>query len=161
MEQEFRGYRLQAVCGRPDEAVRREIVAMWVGEKVLSPAEAQRRAGEVLFAIRAPDGTLAGVNTVYVQGFQRADNPYHFMRMFMHPAHRGVFGLPRFVARKSFELLREQSGSKGLMIVAENRKLWTERARKALVGMGWTYFGTGPKGNHIFFQGFDGSSVAA
>jgi hypothetical protein len=69
---------------------------MWVGEKVLAPAEAERRAGEVRFPIRAPDGTLAGVNTVYVEGFQRVDNPYPFMRMFIRPSRPDDFRLREF-----------------------------------------------------------------
>jgi hypothetical protein len=163
MEFTYDEHRIANVFGAIDEPTRREIADLWVGEGVVNAEEAYRRAAEVLFVIRDRDDRLVGVNTVYVQGFLRPGNRYYFMRMFVRPADRRSFGLPAFVSRKTFEFLRahrppEQQETRGLIIVTENRKFWSRNAHRILAGVGWHFHGRGPKGNHIFYQNFDGSA---
>lgn len=154
-------YRIINVFGAIDEPIRNEIADLWVSEGVINAQEAYRRAEEVLFLIRDRNERLVGVNTVYVQNFVQPGNAYYFMRMFVRPDDRRSFGLPAFVSKKTFEYLRDHrpvQDVKGLIIVTENRKFWSENAHRILAGVGWHFYGRGPKGNHIFYQNFDGSS---
>lgn len=55
------GYSVESADGRHDE-----VLALWEQEGVLTTAEREERLHELLLVARAPDGTLAGVATAYL-----------------------------------------------------------------------------------------------
>ncbi len=159
------GYQILNVYQNMPPHLKQEVVQLWLESKVLSPAVAGQRADQVLFTIRNPQGRLVGVNTVSLQNFLTEENPYYFMRLFIRREDRGVLGLQFSISKKAREFLERyphpQSNPKGMIIVAENRKYWRKGARRLLARYHWHYFGQGPKGNHIWYQNFDGSKMTA
>lgn len=165
MELEYKGYLLQSVYQQIVSPQREEIVKLWTVCKVVPPLEAERRVDEVVLTVRNSDGCLVGVSTAYLQKFiPEEPNPFYFMRMFIRPEDRGSLGLFRLVSRKTREFLKtyEQPGCspKGVIILLENLKFLGKGNSKNLKRRGWSYWGQGVKGYHIWYECFDGSVLA-
>ena len=161
---EVAGFRLVEVLGRMTPEVRGEIVGMWTGEGVLAPAEAQRRAAEVVLAVRAADGTVAGVNTAYVQKAPGTALEYWFYRMFLRPAHRGNWALPRAMFVHAIEVLRRHphpSRPRGLVAIIENPRLMRKAAAATIGELGATRIGRDAQGRDVWCVNFDGTVPVA
>jgi hypothetical protein len=161
MNEEYMGFCLINVYNNVDSSLKNEIIALWTGNRAVPPEEAERRVEEVVYIIRNPDGMIAGVSTVYLQKFIAGVLPFYFMRMFIRPEDRGHLGLYRLVSWKTREFLktykRLESTPKGVIIIIENPKFLGRGNKKSLEERGWTYYGKGPLGNHIWYECFDGS----
>lgn len=165
MELEYKGYRLQSVYQQAVSPQREEIINLWTACKVVTPLEAERRVDEVVLTVRNSEGCLVGVSTAYLQKFIPEEvHPFYFMRMFIRPEDRGQFGLYQLLSRKTREFLKkyEQPGCfpKGVVILLENRKFLGRGNRKSLERRGWSYWGQGVKGYHVWYECFDGSLLA-
>ncbi len=165
MASKYKSYSIKNVFQNIDSVTRTEIIELWTSNEVLNVAEAHKRAHEVLFTITNPSGRLCGVNTVYVHSFRAKDNNYYYMRAFIRKEDRGVWGLLLSVTTKTLSFLETYPSSasppKGILIIVENRKIWRKGYRRYLERHGWNYLGMGPKGNHIWYQNFDGSLMPA
>lgn len=156
---------LQTVWGRISPAQRAELRAMWIDERALPPAEAERRAAEALFLIRdAISGDLAGVSTIYRDRLPPGTDRYWFLRMFVRRAHRGLSGLvhlPPRVLEAAFTHLAEppriDPECLGVAVVAENTKLRSPLVlERWLLGLpGWRATGRDAAGRPIIRRDFD------
>ncbi|MFO1284836.1 MAG: hypothetical protein U1F51_20685 [Burkholderiales bacterium] len=157
-------YRLVEVLGRLTPAVRDEIVGMWTAEGVVAPAEAQRRVAEVVLVARAADGTVAGVNTAYVQKAPGTSANYWFYRMFLRPAHRGNWALPRAMFVHAIEVLRRHphpAHPLGLVAIVENPRLMRKAAAATVAELGATRLGRDAQGRDVWCVNFDGTVPVA
>jgi len=156
-EQWFKGYRLTPVWRQVTPPLAEAAVALWIGAAGLELAEAQRRTSELAFTVRDGNGQLVGMDTVYRQAFLTPDRPWFFLRMFLHPDHRGTRGLGRRLLTLTWELLRGEAAAEaqGVLMVIENPKLTQLLTRRLLVQIGWRYYGQGPLGRDIWYRRFD------
>jgi hypothetical protein len=157
-------YRLVEVMGRLTPDVRDEIVGMWTAEGAVAPAEAQRRVAEVVLMARAADGTVAGVNTAYVQKAPGTTANYWFYRMFLRPAHRGNWALPRAMYVHAIDVLRRQANPaqpKGVVAIVENPRLMRRAASATIAELGATRLGRDAQGRDVWCVNFDGSVPVA
>jgi hypothetical protein len=158
-----RNFTLDPVLGRITAAQADEVRELWIAAGVLTPTEAARRTGEVLFLIReTKSGVLAGVCTVYPAPLGETARIYWHFRMFLRPAFRGCPGLPRFLLLASHRHLQESPppsahGARGVAVVAENPTFRTPRTRIYFARQRppWTRFGIDARGNEIFYCDFD------
>jgi hypothetical protein len=161
MASELNNYIINNVYQNIDAITRTKIIDLWTGNQVMSTTEAEKRVREVLLTIANPSGRLCGVNTVYVTSFMAQDNDYYYMRAFIRKEDRGVSGLLLSVTTKTISYLKTYKSSafspKGILIIVENQKIWRKGYRRYLERHDWNYLGMGPKGNHIWYQNFDGS----
>ena len=156
---------LQTVYGRISPAQRDEVCALWIEERALPPAEAERRAAEVLFLIRdAVSGDLAGVSTIYRERLPPGTDRYWFLRMFVRRESRGLSGLvslPPRVLEAAFAHLAEPPRTdpdcRGVAVVAENAKLRSPLVLEhwLLDLPGWRLTGHDAGGRPIIRRDFD------
>ena len=154
------GYTIDEVVGRMPPRVRDEIVGMWMAERVLGPAEAQRRVAEVVVLARAADGELAGIATAYVAPLAGTDRPYWHYRTFVRPAHRGVWAIAPRMFDTAVAALRAHDhpqGPLGITLVVENRELMRPAMREESAGAGLTLLGADATGRDVWCMHFDGS----
>lgn len=153
---------LKLVPGSNNPALLQSIVSMWLGEGVLTHAEASRRIGEVVYAIIDHEETVHGVTTAYSGQFPARSEPFWFLRMFIRKSARKALGLKNHSAfqwdafEKTCQFLAETTRTthRGVVMVTENRKLWSERWQKRLGGRGWKVLGKDGEGHVIFFLPF-------
>ena len=158
------GYRLDEVLGRLSPSVRDEVVGMWLAERVLAPAEAQRRAAEVVVLARAEDGEIAGVATAYVAALPGSDRRYWFYRTFVRPSHRAVWGImPRMfdLAVAALRAHEHPERPLGIAAVVENRELMRPAIREEIARTGMHRLGLNAAGQDVWCMNFDGSEPAA
>jgi hypothetical protein len=155
-------YRMQLVAGRLDDAIRSEIIGMWVSAGALPIEEAERRSREAVLTLRIQEGPVVGVTTA---------SPVHvhhlgvcwLLRMFLLPEHRGFLGknglgLPSrmlgasmtFLAQRS--ALIQQNRPVGVVMVLENKKLRSPRWKRAFEANGWQFAGATPDGSPALFH---------
>jgi hypothetical protein len=135
---------------------------MWLGEGVLTHAEASRRVGEVVYAIIDHEETVHGVTTAYSGQFPARPELFWFLRMFIKKSARKALGLKNHSAfqweafDKTCEFLAQNNRTthRGVVMVTENRKLWSDRWRKRLGERGWQVLGTDASSNVVFFLPF-------
>lgn len=163
MEEEYRGYRLNSVYKNISPSLHDEIITLWTENGAIPLDEAERRVQEVVYIVRNSSGILAGVSTAYLQRFLPEEDLFYFMRMFIRPEDRGYLGLHRLLSRRTREHLKTfrqlDITPKGVVIIIENPKYLQRGNRISLEERGWTYYGQGPKGNHIWYECFDGSHL--
>lgn len=161
---EHRGYRLMPVYGSVPPGLRDEIIGMWLAAGVLPPGEARRRVDEVVYAIRAPSGALAGVNTAYVQDVRGGVGAYYFFRTFVRPADRGVPGLASVAWKAAVALLRvypHPLDPKGVVAIVENPKLMRRGPAARMRRAGLTLVGRDAAGREVWCLRFDGQVPVA
>ena len=157
---EIRGYRLSPVYGRVGKALADEIVAMWLAAGVLPADEARRRVGEVVIAIRNPDGEVAGVNTVYVRQAPGGSGAWYFYRTFVRPADRGTPGVTSGALRAAIAVLREHphpEAPRGIVVVVENPKLSKQGPMRRLERLGFHLIGRDAEDRDVWCLRFDGT----
>ncbi len=158
-------YIMENVYQNIDPVTQTEIIDLWTTARVLDSQGAENRVHEVLFTIKNSSGLLCGVNTVYVNSFMEKGNDYFYMRAFIRSEDRGVSGLLLSLSTKTISFLEtyrsSASSPKGILIIAENQKIWRKGYRRYLGRHGWNYLGMGPKGNHIWYYNFDRSLMPA
>jgi len=160
------GHRLRRVHGRLDLPTAQAIIGLWLSQRVLSAAEAERRVHEVVYAAFNPAGELVGVNTVYLANRPDDGRRYWFYRTFLRPDARGAPALPRSMLALTIDYLRAEArrsaaAPAGLMIVTENPKLMQRAARAVLHGLGLQPLGKDPRGRDVWCLLFDGSTPSA
>lgn len=141
-------YAIGAVFGEVSPALAEEIAAFWLAHGALpDPAEARRRAHEVVCLARDAAGTIAAVNSVYVAPFNPPGAPYYFYRMFVRPSAR-VPGLASRMVQCAVAVLRARAapGVAGVVLITENPKLMLRAGQRKLTRLGWSYVGRGPLG---------------
>lgn len=161
---DYRGYRLANVHGRLDPATAQAIMGLWLLNNVVTPAEAQRRVNEVVYAVRNPAGELVGVNTVYTAARPGDGATYYLYRTFIRPRDRGVAGLPQLMLRLTIEYLRglaDEKGPVGLVIVTENPKLMRRGMSALARRMGLSHLGKDSRGCDVWGLHFDGGEPSA
>ena len=143
---------IQVVFRRVDEVLRAELAAFWLAHKVIgSAAEGQRRAGEAVCVIRDAHGALAGVNTAYLDDFERMGWPYYFFRMFVREADHPIT-LPLTALHRAVDVLRNEGkdAAHGIVIVIENPKLAGAMAQWALTPLGFVLQPRAPGANETW-----------
>jgi len=161
---EHRGYRLSGMYGRAPARDAADIVRMWIDAGVLLPAEAQRRVSEVVVVARAPDGQVAGVNTVYVADAPGDRGAWYFYRTYVRPEHRGVAGVPTRMVALALQELRvhpHPQAPRGVVIITENAKLMRRGAMSRLEGLGFHLLGSDARGLDVWCHRFDGAIPVA
>ncbi|MDD2365609.1 MAG: hypothetical protein PHN84_05540 [Desulfuromonadaceae bacterium] len=164
MDIEYKDYRLKSVYKNINSQLKDEIVDFWVKNGAVSSADAERRVAEVVYSIRNSSGSLTGLSTACLQKFMDQEQPFYFMRMFIRQEDRGVHGLYRLVSRRTREFLKYfdlqfSVGGRGTIIVLENPKFLRKGNFKMLARNGWKYYGQGPRGNHIWYDCFNGEGI--
>lgn len=158
--QSYKNYQLEWVGGQPSDKQAAEILDLWAG--VIDPPEAKRRLNEVMLCLRNQQGQLIGVTTAYTAPFVKPGQIYWYMRMYISPNERGVFGLARQAGSLTYAALAEQQANpaEGVMLVTENPKLWRPAIGKAFQEKGWRLLGRGPRGNLLWYQRFDNEAIS-
>lgn len=155
-------YRMQLVAGRMNDALRNEIITMWVEGGALHQDEAERRSKEVVIAIRDHSNRMIGVTTSHPVMVPNVGVCW-FLRMFLMPEHRGFLGknglgLPARMLGATMAFLAESSASipknrpVGVMMILENKKLLTPRWKRVFESRGWQFVGTAPNGAPALFR---------
>jgi hypothetical protein len=155
------GYAIEETYGRIAPRVRDEIVGMWMAERVLAPAEAQRRVAEVVAIARAADGEIAGVATAYVAPLAGTDRRYWHYRTFVRPTHRAVWAIAPRMFDTALAALRAHDHPDrplGVAAVVENRELMRPAMREEIARAGLTLLGTDAAGRDVWCLHFDGSA---
>ena len=157
------GYRLVAVYGRIDAALHRGIERMWVDEGALPPDAARRRVDEVVVAMLAPAGDVAGVNTAYVRRPPGDAASWYYFRTFVRDAHRGLPQVVSAAFSLAVEELREfphPHRPVGILAILENPKLANAGPGKRLQRLGLHLVGRDRGGRQVWAVRFDGSLPA-
>lgn len=154
----FRDYRLEPVFQATSQEQRLEAVAFWLAQGAIAQRqEAERRAFELVYLVRRPDGNLAGMSSVARQ--VAADGRRFFVyRMFLRPEDRAPY-LMRAVTNASRDLLRDADAPEakpaGMLIVAENPKLMRVGIRRWARRHGYQYRGQTPRGLDLWLAPFE------
>jgi hypothetical protein len=135
---------------------------MWLEEGVLARPEAERRVSEVIFAMVDSDEKVQGVTTSYHSRVPGVDRPVWFLRMFIRKSVRGALGLKNRSAiqwemfDKTCAHLAQTTREthQGVVMVTENRKLWSKHWQRRLAEKGWRVTGNDPKGSVVYFLAF-------
>ena len=154
--------RLRLVIGSGNPALLQGIIAMWLEEGVIPRPEAERRVTEVVYAIVDSEENILGVTTAYAGQLPEGAKPVWFLRMFIKNSSRKASGLKNRSAFQwdAFEMTcqylaqKNQKTHLGVVMVTENRKLWSERWQKRLGEKGWELLGRDPRGNVIYLLRF-------
>ena len=154
--------RLQILCGQPINVWRDRVIGMWVTEGVISQKEAERRVHEVIYALLDDKDEAVGVTTAYPGHITLFAEPVWFLRMFIRKSARKALGLKNHSAfqweafDKTCQFLAQnnRAAHRGVVMVTENRKLWSERWQKRLGERGWQVLGKDAGGHVIFFLPF-------
>ena len=153
---------LEILQGQPAAKWRDRLVDMWLSEGVITSDEAERRVREVVCALLDGTDRVLGVTTAYPGRIPKIEKPVWFLRMFIRKSIRGASGLKNRNAvqwemfQKTCVHLQEtnQKSHLGVVMVTENRKLWSERWQKRLGEKGWELLGRDPRGNIIYLLKF-------
>jgi hypothetical protein len=158
---EVEGYRLVPVYGRVGAELRRGIERMWVDEGALTLEAAVRRVDEVVVAILAPAGEVAGVNTAYVQRLAGGSDAWYFYRTFVRAAYRGRPAVASAAFVMAVDVLRaapHPMRPAGLLAVVENPKLANAGPMKRMGRLGLHLIGRDKKrGRDVWGARFDGA----
>lgn len=155
-----RQYELRLLSDSP--GISSSIMSMWLEEGVLSQTEAARRVREVIYALLDQEDRVQGVTTAYEGQAAPGKKPAWFLRMFIRKSSRKAIGLKNHSAfqwemlEKTCEHLRSRSREThlGILMITENRKLWSERWQRRLGNKGWKVIGWDPKGNVVYLLPF-------
>jgi hypothetical protein len=81
------GYRLD-LFDEQNTVSAEDVVALWVGEGAIEPAEAHRRVAEILLVATDSSNRLAGVSTAYLQRTPQLRAELWYIRAFVPAVHR-------------------------------------------------------------------------
>ncbi|WP_158545034.1 GNAT family N-acetyltransferase [Dyella monticola] len=137
------------------QALRRELVALWMREGVLPSAdEAWRRSWEAACLLHEGDA-IAGVCTVAIR-MDDYGKSYGFVRIFIRPSSR-MRGLGTRMMEHMIEgftaLAQEPGAPQRLIVTVENRKLERRAGQRLLAGLGFVRVGTAANGEWIMERG--------
>jgi hypothetical protein len=157
--EEFGGYRFEYVFGALGAEHAAAVAEFWLRERALADrAEAQRRAAEVAMIVRAADGAIAGVCTLYTADYGRPPRPHYFFRTFIRRADRGA-GLLTPMAALVREYLadahRPGQREQGMIAVTEARLLMQPGMHDYFKGYFWNYEGKDPRGVDVWRLAWD------
>lgn len=156
------GYRMIPVWQKTTPEIRQHILALWQRNGVVIPGDASARAKQAVFMVLGQEGELVAVNTAYTDTLLEkgiADAPsdaFYFYRMFIQP-HDRVFNLAKQMIVSTFDYLRDlpaQEAMKGVIMVAENRKLVKRAVQRGFLGIGWQPVGHDQRGNMVLRRDF-------
>jgi hypothetical protein len=154
-------YRFEAVFPTPPPEVADRVVAFWLHHRALpDEASARVRVAQLVYVIYAPNGDIAGVSTAYTGQAPNLGGEFYFYRMFIRPEDR-VPIMMRRVTEMTFDVLRERTpaeGPKGVVVVAENRKLHRPAAERQLQRAGWQKIGLDARQQPVWLRRFDASA---
>ncbi len=140
----FHRYTLVPVFQTTSEDLRRLVVEFWTREGALrNPAEAERRAHELVYVIYDEHQDIVGVSTTQLARSTNQNRSVYFLRLYIRPRDRAL-GLPQEVIRCAWQLLKHLTppgGPDGARIVGENPKLARPGMMRVLSRRGWTYLG--------------------
>lgn len=152
-------YSITSVSAPVCEELRGETVAFWrCNGAIADPAEAQRRADELVCVARNANQEIVGVNTAYVSKLPGERECYWFYRMFIRPPDRHVH-LTRAMMGAAVNALRARPRSepaiRGVLLITENRKIMRTGGRRFLAGLGWHRSGSSQHGLDIWRVPFE------
>ncbi|NQW99906.1 hypothetical protein HQ447_04550 [bacterium] len=158
-------HRLELIAGQCTEERSSQIVALWVGEGVLSEVQASRRVKEVIYAIVDSEDKVHGVTTAYAGQLHGLPDTVWFLRMFIRKESRKVPGIATksaiqwAILEETFQFLERDpsQGSlrpQGAVLVTENAKFWSDRWQRALADRGWKPRGSNTSGHRIHLRTF-------
>jgi len=132
---------------------------MWVDEGALDPLAARRRVDEVVVAMLAPSGEVAGVNTAYVQRPPGDTASWYWFRTFVRDTHRGLPQLVSAAFSMAVGALRafpHPHRPVGILAILENPKLANAGPGKRLERLGLHAVGRDAGGRQVWALRFDG-----
>jgi hypothetical protein len=150
-------YRLELVHGKITPQLRDELIAFWQQNNVLPQGtDGAARAQTVVYIARNPQGAIAGVTSANIANFLKPKNPHYFYRMMVQPADRS-FTLTHALWQRTGDALAAAytpGSPRGIVIIAENRKLSQPGLRRLLTRGGYIHLGTNPKGYDLWLRQF-------
>ncbi|PTL58498.1 hypothetical protein [Paraconexibacter algicola] len=155
------GYRVEPFEGQ-DEIAAADVVAFWEAEGVLSAQEREERVHELLLVARAPDGTLAGVTTAYLEREPQLGATMWWVRGLVGAAHRGSavgywLGVrSREVLARRFAEGADTRGS-GVLFQLENEELARAFPMAVWPTMGFRFYARNVAGQDLRVHWFDGA----
>ncbi|WP_328985274.1 hypothetical protein [Thiorhodovibrio winogradskyi] len=139
----------------PEQA---EIVAFWLEQQLLPPAEAQRRVDEVCFLVRAGSDALVGIGSLYPG--ELADNGQErrvlYYRSHLHPSARGHVRLAVGLLQAMRALLADprlgRGGATAIAFETENPRLMSRAWRRLFTRQGWRRVGASACGRDLWIS---------
>jgi len=141
-----------------------DAIAFWVGEGILAPEEARRRAAEILYVGIHEEAGLVGISTAYVEVMPRLGLPLWNQRGYVTPSHRqsnlgmffAIWGIARL--RELYESGEDTRGA-GVVQVLQNEGLMR------YFNKGWepptdmVFIGVTAEGDHVRIHPFPDAEV--
>ncbi|MEA3642349.1 MAG: TIGR03032 family protein [Lamprobacter sp.] len=137
------GYRVLDVYQRLSAPEREEIVAFWLEQQLLPPAEAQRRVDEVCFLVRHATGALVGIGSLYPGELSDNGQERHvfYGRTYLHPSARGHVRLYLGLLQAARTLIADprlcRSGATAIAFETENPRLMSRAWRRLFTPVGY------------------------
>lgn len=154
------GYRVEAFAEQ-DAVSDEDVVALWVGEAGLSPAQAQRRLGELLVVATDAEGRLVGMSTAYPRPNEQVRADLWHVRAFVASGHRGSRVVIALAAESRDHLFKrftegaERRGV-GLLLEVESAVLKGAYPQAVWTWTGFVFIGENARGDDIRVQYFPG-----
>lgn len=140
------------------------VIALWRDEVGMPEEMAAQRIDEVLLVAHAPDGSVAGVTSVFLRREAALRAELWNQRVYVAAAHRHV-NLMYFLAVETLELLERRfvTGTDrrgiGMLYESENpefSRYWNQALWPWVQG---TYVGRNGRGEPVYVRWFEGSSA--
>jgi hypothetical protein len=143
---------------------REAVIALWHDEVGMPVEEAERRVDEVLLVANAPDGSIAGVTSVFLRHERGLRADLWNQRVYVAAAHRQV-NLMYFLAVETLALMEdrfvrgEDRRGIGMLYESENpdfSRYWNQALWPWVQG---TYLGRNGRGEPVYVRWFQGSTA--
>jgi hypothetical protein len=151
--------------GEPGSVDAQRVVDLWIREGAMPPAEARRRAEEILFvAIDSDDGAV-GAGTAYLAWNEQLRLDLWHYRTYIGGNHResDLAWLLLFASiehLRSRHIAREDTRAAGMFMAVQNKGLKATRDEAIWSASRFAFVGQSPKGAHHRVLYFPGTSIA-
>ena len=159
------GYRIVPLA-ECEEARSDDVVALWTGEAILPPAEAERRVHEVQLVALAPGHDVVGVATAYLRRSPQLQMDMWYYRTYVSLAHRysNISAQLTFATRDLLErrfLSGEDTRAGGILFDLQNEGMRAYFNRALWLPADFTFIGETEGGGHLRVHYFPGAHAPA
>jgi hypothetical protein len=155
------GYRIEAFADQ-DAVSGADIVELWIRERALPEAEAQRRVGEITLVATDPARRPAGVSTAYLRYNAQLRAELWYIRAFVAAAHRNSSVAVMLAVRGREHLVERylRGGDRrgiGLIYEIENEGLKRYFPQAHWLPTDFLFIGENERGDHVRVHYFPGA----
>ncbi|MEO1053030.1 MAG: GNAT family N-acetyltransferase [Bacteroidota bacterium] len=163
MRKSISSFSFEDVWHNKSPALKREIIAFWEVEGVLTDEERMRRVDEVVFVARY-EGKVVGLSTVFRYYLEQLENHLYVYRCLISEDYRGPAVDTQLIlhTRNMLELYEKTAQAPkciGLLMVIQNEYIKKEWRWAVWAGTDMMYIGETSKGDHLRVYYFDGARI--